>query len=114
MDSDGILTACSSTVGGDKNPVYMSGGTIIACSSTVGGDTNPVYMSGGTITKCGRSAGFIYWSTDNLGSWSEWFTFDINDDTGNPSYYPNSYCPHFYINSSGDQRRCFEFTSDIY
>lgn len=53
--NSGTITASTSTVGGSAKPIYMSSGTITASSSTIGGSTTPVYMNAGTITACSSS-----------------------------------------------------------
>ena len=40
------------TIGGQKQPVYLKDGVITACTTTVGGQKQPVYLNGGVITAC--------------------------------------------------------------
>ena len=55
--NNGVITACSSTVGDTNKPVYLNNGVITACSNTIGDTNQPVYISNGTITVGSTYAG---------------------------------------------------------
>ena len=57
VNSSGVVTESSSTVGGGDTPVYMNNGQIIQCAADVGSAEKPVYMYGGKITASNASKG---------------------------------------------------------
>lgn len=50
--SGNVLSYYSATVGGTKNPIYMSSGTPTASDATEGSATKGVYLNSGTLTAC--------------------------------------------------------------
>lgn len=63
---DGTATACNATVGGKTKPLYMNKGVLTECNSTVGSDSVPVYMKDGEIMPCGSST-ITYSNAEPLG-----------------------------------------------
>lgn len=43
------------TVGGEKNPIYLDNGELKASSTTVGASNKPVYSNKGVLTQCGST-----------------------------------------------------------
>ena len=54
------------TIGGEKQPMYVSSGALVASSSTEGSASLPVYLNAGTITACTGSSLFSHLGSNTL------------------------------------------------